>query len=172
MNATLETGAITSFRGDNLFLSNYDQHEPFKWRGDYFTSGEQAFAFAKGYFSILTGPAQQAYFDSVLNAETPGEAKGLGRKVPLTVDNWDSVKVQYMREITSAKFSGVPEYAGKLMNTGARMLVEGNTWGDKFWGRCKVGDKWVGLNTLGVILMEQRGRWLHQAPNGHKPLDF
>ena len=42
------------------------------------------------------------------------------------------------------------------------MLVEGNDWGDKFWGRCldKSTGKMVGLNTLGVILMEERGLWL------------
>ena len=61
-----------------------------------------------------------------------------------------------MREIVHAKFSGVPEYAGKLINTGAMMLVEGNDWNDTFWGRCNG----KGLNTLGVILMEERGLWL------------
>lgn len=169
MNATLETGAITRFDGEYRFLSNYDHHEPFKWRNIEFTSGEQAFAYAK----TLLAPLDNAkWADKVLSAGTPGDAKKIGRSVPLNVEHWDAIKVQYMRQITSSKFSGVPEYAGKLMNTGARMLVEGNTWGDKFWGRCKEGDKWVGLNTLGVILMEQRGRWLHQAPNGHRPLDY
>lgn len=169
MNATLTTGAIVSFRGDYAFLSNYDQHEAFKWRNEYFTSGEQAFAYAK----TLLAPLDNAKWAAkVLDASTPGEAKKIGRAVPLNPEHWDSIKVQFMREITSAKFGGVPNYAGKLMNTGARMLVEGNTWGDKFWGRCKEGDKWVGLNTLGVILMEQRGRWLYQAPKEHRPLDF
>ena len=170
MNATLQTGAITSFRGEYLFLSNYDQHEPFVWRNVEFTSGEQAFAYGK---SLLAPVKTKEWGDKVLMAATPGEAKKVGRSVPLNPDHWDTIKVQCMREITNAKFADVPEYAGRLMNTGARMLVEGNTWGDKFWGRCKEGDKWVGLNTLGVILMEQRGRWLLQAPpKEHKPLDF
>jgi predicted NAD-dependent protein-ADP-ribosyltransferase YbiA (DUF1768 family) len=33
-------------------------------------------------------------------------------------------------------------------------LVEGNTWGDKFWGAVKNKDgKWEGKNCLGKILM-------------------
>lgn len=44
-----------------------------------------------------------------------------------------------------------------LLNTGEAELIEGNTWGDKFWGA--VWDKelgWVGQNWLGKLLMEER----------------
>jgi predicted NAD-dependent protein-ADP-ribosyltransferase YbiA (DUF1768 family) len=43
--------------------------------------------------------------------------------------------------------------------------VEGNTWGDKYWGRCldTATGKMVGLNKLGVLLMEERGYWLHST---------
>ena len=56
---------------------------------------------------------------------------------------------------------GITKDGGTLINTGCTMLVEGNDWGDKFWGRCldKTTGRWVGLNTLGVILMEERGIW-------------
>lgn len=39
-----------------------------------------------------------------------------------------------------------------LVGTGDAMLVEGNTWGDKFWGVCR-GE---GENQLGKLLMERR----------------
>jgi ribA/ribD-fused uncharacterized protein len=165
VTASIPTGAITSFRGEYKFLSNYDQHEPFSWRGNEFTSGEQAFAYAKTFcMPVLNDKdrhdkmrAQQAI---LFNAQTPGEAKKMGRAVKIDVNLWDDNKVAIMREITHSKFFQVREYAGKLINTGCTMLVEGNTWGDKFWGRVQENGKWVGLNTLGVILMEERGRWL------------
>ena len=43
--------------------------------------------------------------------------------------------------------------AQKLIETGNAKLVEGNCWGDKFWGVCK-GE---GKNNLGLILMKVRG---------------
>jgi predicted NAD-dependent protein-ADP-ribosyltransferase YbiA (DUF1768 family) len=73
------------------------------------------------------------------------------------VSVWDATKIQYMREIVHSKFKNVVGLAGQLLNTGAMMLVEGNTWGDTWWGR--VDGK--GYNHLGVILMEERGYWLH-----------
>lgn len=78
--------------------------------------------------------------------------------VPNTPD-WDKRKVHYMREIIHAKFQGVKGYAGKLINTSTSPLINGNDL-DTFWGRCRVDDKIVGLNMLGVILMECRGYWL------------
>ena len=161
MRSAIKTGVVTEFRGDYAFLSNYDKHEEFKWRGEMFTSGEQAFAYAKTFYS--TGPDTSGLAAQILRAHSPGAAKKLGRQAPLDLTIWDGGhKVAIMREIVHAKFSGVTEYAGKLINTGAMMLVEGNDWVDKFWGRCldKATGQMVGLNTLGVILMEERGLWL------------
>jgi len=161
---SIKTGVVSSFRGDYFFLSNYDQHGKFIWRNQVFTSGEQAFSYAKTFYPTDGNQARaQLLGEAILEAKTPGEAKKLGRGAPLDLKVWDGGhKVWIMREIVHAKFAGVPEYAGKLVNTGAMMLVEGNDWGDKFWGRCldKATGKMVGLNTLGVILMEERGLWL------------
>jgi ribA/ribD-fused uncharacterized protein len=151
---------ISSFRGDYFFLSNY-YTAPFTWRGIEFHSGEQAFAYAKTFFQS-NGASAAMYQQRILNAKTPGDAKKIGRNVDINVKEWDANKVQYMREITHAKFSTAGDgIAGKLINTGSAMLVEGNTWGDKYWGRCLEDGKMVGLNKLGVILMEERGYWLH-----------
>lgn len=161
MNSAIKTGVVPEFRGDYAFLSNYDVNETFLWRNQRFSSGEQAFAYAKTFYS--TGPDTTKLAQQILDAHSPGAAKKLGRMAPLDLTLWDGGhKVQIMREIVHAKFSGVHGYAGKLINTGAMMLVEGNDWGDKFWGRCldKSTGKMVGLNTLGVILMEERGLWL------------
>ena len=45
-----------------------------------------------------------------------------------------------------------PEYRQRLLDTGDRELIEGNTWGDRFWGVCR-GE---GENKLGRILMRVR----------------
>jgi predicted NAD-dependent protein-ADP-ribosyltransferase YbiA (DUF1768 family) len=58
-----------------------------------------------------------------------------------------------MRDIVRAKFDQNEDLKIKLMATGAALLVEGNDWGDTFWGRCDG----KGGNVLGSILMELRG---------------
>lgn len=152
------TGAITSFRDEYHFLSNY-YTAPFIWRGVEFQSGEQAFAYAK---TFCASPSDATlYQQRILDAQSPGQAKKLGRAVKIDVDSWDNLRVGYMREIVHAKFrTAGNDIVGKLIRTGATMLIEGNDWGDEFWGRCLHADgKWYGLNTLGVILMEERGWW-------------
>jgi ribA/ribD-fused uncharacterized protein len=154
---------ISDFRGEYFFLSNY-YTAPFGWRGIEFQSAEQAFAYAKTAYTVQM--KQESFGRAILAAKTPGEAKKLGREVPmLNVDEWDKNKVYYMREIIHAKFHWVPGLAGRLINTDSAMLVEGNTWGDKYWGRCldTATGKMVGLNKLGVLLMEERGYWLHST---------
>lgn len=159
MKSTVKYGVVPEFRGEYFFLSNY-YTAPFEWRRVEFQSAEQAFAYAKTFFAKDSDVGVD-YQQSILKHTAPGDAKKLGRMCPIKVDEWDQMKVQYMREIVHAKFMEVRGLAGQLINTGAMMLVEGNDWNDKFWGRCldKSTGKWVGLNTLGVILMEERGWW-------------
>lgn len=167
-------GVIPEFRGEYYFLSNYF-YAPFIWRGIEFKWAEQAFAYAKTFFAIDDKPrnyqgefvTEEEYFQGhILNAESPGDAKKLGRQCKINVAEWDKYKVMYMREIVHAKFrTGQGNLVGQLINTGSMMLVEGNDWGDNFWGRTldKTTGKRVGFNTLGVILMEERGFWRSQA---------
>ncbi len=154
----MKHGVVKEFKGEHFFLSNFYPGE-FSWRGVEFRTGEHAFSYAKGFFApTLSGPEQQAYFDRVLTATTPGLAKRAGRSVPLDVPEWDKRKVQYMSEIVHARFAqdlSGSDLVGRLLGTGAMMLVEGNDWNDTFWGRCNG----KGFNTLGVILMEERGYW-------------
>jgi predicted NAD-dependent protein-ADP-ribosyltransferase YbiA (DUF1768 family) len=53
--------------------------------------------------------------------------------------------------------------AKKLTDTADAILIEGNTWGDRFWGQTlsHTSDSYaegegVGLNMLGVLLMHVR----------------
>lgn len=83
----------------------------------------------------------------------PSKSKSMGRRVLLRPD-WEKVKVGIMEEIVRAKFTQNPELAQKLLDTGDKILVEGNTWGDKCWGvDIRTG---LGENHLGKILMKVR----------------
>ena len=65
--------------------------------------------------------------------------------------DWLDVRLRLMKELVRRKFEN-PELRSLLLSTGTTVLVEGNQWGDTFWGVCKG----VGENHLGLILMEIR----------------
>jgi predicted NAD-dependent protein-ADP-ribosyltransferase YbiA (DUF1768 family) len=60
-----------------------------------------------------------------------------------------------MEQVIRAKFTQNPVLATRLLATGSMPLVEGNTWGDTFWGVDARTGK--GGNHLGEILMAIRG---------------
>lgn len=133
------SNAITKFRGDNLFLSNF-YVAPVVYQGVRFENNEAAFQSAKC-------PSRMMDFCGL----NPSEAKKLGRRVVLRVD-WEEVKLGVMYQVCKAKFTQNPDLAQKLIDTGDAELVEGNTWGDRIWGVCDG----VGENNLGKILMRIR----------------
>lgn len=49
----------------------------------------------------------------------------------------------------------------KLLQTGLEPIVESNTWGDTYWGKCKG----VGQNKLGQTLMRIRNELYEQEAN-------
>lgn len=59
-----------------------------------------------------------------------------------------------MEEIVRAKFTQNQELKAQLLSTGDAILIEGNTWNDRYWGvDVRSG---VGKNHLGKILMKIR----------------
>lgn len=68
------------------------------------------------------------------------------------------MKLRVMELLLRQKFQ-IPELGAKLLSTGSAELVEGNHWGDTFWG---VYNK-VGHNHLGKLLMKIRSE-LQNAP--------
>jgi len=83
------------------------------------------------------------------------QAKRLGKKLKLRKD-WDDVKDKIMYKTVKAKFFQNSDLAKKLIDTGNAKLIEGNRWGDEYWGKCRADGKWVGKNKLGKILMQVR----------------
>ena len=133
---------ILSFRDEYFFLSNFYPVE-IKLDGIVYPNAEAAFQAQKTLdveerrkFSMLKNPVQ---------------AKRLGRKVKLR-DDWEEVKLDIMTEVVSQKFLQHPHLIEMLLQTGDEELVEGNKWGDRFWGVCKG----KGENHLGKILMKIR----------------
>jgi len=121
--------------GDYSFLSNFYRH-----RGRF--TVEHYYQAAKTDDPIWAA--------NILKCATPGEAKKLGRLAPI-VPGWDDQKIGVMRTLLRVKFSDW-DLGDMLLATGDATLVEGNWWGDTFWGVCKgTGENW-----LGRLLMETR----------------
>ena len=140
---------IDSFSGEYEFLSNF---YPCKivYDGLEYASAEAAFQAAK------FPPTERQYFTTM----KPGEAKKAGRKAPLP-KNWNKRRLDIMREVVARKFMQNQELAEKLIATGDAELIEGNWWGDNFWGVCwKTVGK--GHNHLGKILMELRDELMRE----------
>lgn len=85
---------------------------------------------------------------------TPAHSKHYSKENPLTNPLFEARKVEIMRQALYAKFTQNPDLRDRLTSTGDLILVEGNWWGDLFWGVNK--DTGLGQNNLGVLLMEVR----------------
>lgn len=131
---------ISSFRGAFSFLSNF-YPAAVEYEGDIYPTVENAYQAAKTLDRRLR--------PQFVNCR-PSTAKRLGRALSVRPD-WLRVREKIMNDLLVKKFSD-EWMAKKLLETGDRPLVEGNKWGDTFWGRCDG----VGVNKLGMILMEIR----------------
>lgn len=132
---------IKSFDGEHAFLSNFYPVE-IVYKGIVFPTLEHAYQAAKSDHPLVR--------ESFLQCKTPGEAKRMGRQVSMRLD-WMFVRVNVMRNLLEQKFSH-PALHKMLQETGDAELIEGNWWGDTFWGVCR-GE---GKNMLGKLLMEIR----------------
>lgn len=63
----------------------------------------------------------------------PGESKNRGGEIRIRPD-WEQVKIDLMEKIVRAKFTQHPELAWRLPETGDKILMEGNDWGNTYWG--------------------------------------
>lgn len=135
---------IDSFDGEYRFLSNFFVlPKPIEWEGLLYTTTEHAFQATK-----TLDPKER---EKVRSAGSPGAAKRLGKLVKLRSD-WNDMKVMVMSSICWVKFEH-PILRKWLLATGDAELIEGNTWGDTFWGTVKGR----GENQLGKVLMNIRG---------------
>ena len=133
---------ITSFTGPSRFLSNFFECTV-HYDGIEFPSAEHAYQAAKSNdIRVMT---------RIASLKTPGEAKRVGRKI-LIQKNWENIRADVMYSIVQNKFFNNAVLGAKLMATSPAQLIEGNEWGDTFWGVCDD----TGENNLGKILMKVR----------------
>lgn len=133
---------IVDFRGPYRFLSNFHM-APVDWMGEQYPSTEHAYQAAK-----TLDPAKQKWIREMGNCY---QAKKAGNTVDLRPD-WENIKVWVMTTLVREKFLRHWDLREMLLATKDTLLVEGNTWGDTFWGVCEG----KGRNELGKILMDVR----------------
>ena len=131
---------INSFDGEYDFLSNFYEC-PILWKGNLYRNSESIY---QSYKTLDNVP-----FD--FTKTTGSQAKKISKKLNVRPD-WNKIKFDLMYEICQEKFNQNTDIAQKLMNTGDAILIEGNYWGDTYWGKCNG----VGQNNLGKILMKIR----------------
>lgn len=139
---------ITSFRDEYAFLSNFYPSQ-IVLDGILFPTVEHA------YQSYKTLDMEKRKLISQI--VTPRKAKRYGRTIDLRPD-WEAVKLNVMNRLLRRKFR-IPELKMKLLSTIGSDLVEGNTWGDMYWGcvwQTLPEEKWIGENHLGKLLMQIR----------------
>lgn len=135
---------ISSFGGDHRWLSNFYPCAVM-WGELQFPSVEHAYQAAK-----TTDIDIQRRFQTI----TAGQAKRLGRTIDIRHDWSIETKLGVMEYLLNQKFCN-DELRAKLLATGDTELIEGNQWGDTFWG---VNERGQGFNHLGRLLMKIRSQ--------------
>jgi ribA/ribD-fused uncharacterized protein len=136
--------AIESFQGDYRWLSNFWPADV-EYEGLSYPTVEHAYQAAK--FAAESGLRQE-----IRGHPSPGRAKRTARSfADMILPDFNDRKVNVMEGLLRQKFA-LPHLRGLLEATGGEQIVEGNTWGDVFWGVCKG----KGQNRLGQLLMKIR----------------
>jgi len=145
---TVGEAAITSFLRPHAFLSNFSK-APVVLDGVEYPTVEHAFQAAK----TLDGGGRE----KIRCKAHPKWARETGRSKSFPVrEGWEAMREEVMLGLLRQKFSD-PVRAQQLLSTGRRRLVEGNLWGDRYWGMCRDdAGEWAGENRLGELLMEVR----------------
>ena len=145
---TAADAAITSFRRPYAFLSNFSK-APVLFEGVEYPTVEHAYQAAK----TLDGDWRAR----VLALPRPDWVKQMSRRRAFPMrDGWGRLKDEVMLGLIRQKFAD-PKRAHLLLSTGRRQLIEGNSWGDRYWGMCQDEEgRWLGENRLGQSLMQVR----------------
>ena len=139
---------ISSFTGDYRWLSNFSSHSFYGPSNVWFKTNEHF------YQSMKTVDVEEK--ERIINCDTPNCAKKLGQLCTIRSD-WNNIKLDIMRIGLRNKFNQNPIIKQYLIDTGDEELIEGNYWGDRYWGVCN-GE---GQNWLGKLLMELRTNFKH-----------
>lgn len=131
---------IESFDGKNRFLSNFYDAE-IELDDETYRSVEHAYQAAK------FPQSKRAPFRKEGLRAAQAKALGKGKGGP----GWPRKSLPVMLELLRQKFHQ-PVFRKMLLDTGESELIEGNWWGDTFFGVCEG----IGENHLGKLLMQVR----------------
>jgi ribA/ribD-fused uncharacterized protein len=132
---------------------------PFKVDGSRYPTAEH---FMMAEKARLFGDEEM--LEQIRRAETPGDAKKLGRKVRgFDQTRWEAAAFDLVTRGNVAKFGQNAELKAYLLKTGEKVLVEASPL-DRIWGiglaagdaRASDPRHWQGRNLLGFALMAAR----------------
>src|SRR5690606_34665747 len=115
---------INRFEGVHRFLSNF-YGCPIEFEGITYPSVEHAYVAAK--------TEDEEKRKIIAGIGTAREVKAYGRRLKLR-PGWNEMRLQVMEDLVRQKFTVHPMLRQALIDTGDHELVEGNYWGDTFWG--------------------------------------
>lgn len=149
---------INSFTGRYRFLSNFYPVE-IEHQGIKYPSVEHYYVAMK-----IKGDQQidGKYLtmndcrEAISKIPDAGKVKKLGKILKIRKD-WDQVKMDIMLWAIREKFKN-EDLKQMLLDTSEKELIEGNWWGDQYWGVCNG----KGDNNLGKILMRVRNELRQQ----------
>ncbi len=148
---------IDSFKGEYRWLSNF-------WPAEVVLDGVTYPTVEHAYVAAKTLNPESRRI--VLSMDTPGKVKRFGSNLMLRAD-WNDVRLSVMEDLVRQKFKR-RDLEQQLLATSPAILIEGNTWGDTFWGMCRG----KGENHLGKILMNVRGEiWEASQKHFHETLN-
>lgn len=142
--------SIHRFKGEYRFLSSMHEGKPIK------TDDGPAETVEHGYQASKFIRKEDRLY--ILAAEHGVRAKKRSEAIkeqgaPVRED-WDEVKDEIMEKFQKAKFHPGSLLAKKLVDTYPETIIEGNSWGDTYWGvDLETGE---GENRLGKLLMSIR----------------
>ena len=136
---------INQFKGEYDFLGNRYPCRIF-WEGLEYRSAEVAFQASK---------CEDEKERKVYAGCSTDKAVLKGKELT-PYSGWEEAKVGIMLSILQAKFEQNPTLMRKLVDTGSRVLLNGNNKQETFWGIDLYS--WTGENHLGRILMDIRDK--------------
>lgn len=136
---------INRFKGEYDFLNNRFACQ-FVWQGLRYSNAEAAFQSSK-----CVDERQCKLFCNC----SADKAVLKGRELAPPAD-WENERPSIMESILTAKFKQNPGLMKRLIETGNKHLINGNSKGETFWGVDLYS--WQGENMLGKILMTIRDK--------------
>ena len=154
-----------SFKGELAFASNMYKCNIIM-NLDYVTESKKEYFLKYFTFDNGTYPSSENLYHALKNRFEAGrsdfryinpfDSKKRGRMISGSDirPNWAGDRLIAMELVIDLKFNQYPYLAEKLINTPDELLVEWNTWGDIFWGKCLKTNR--GSNNLGLILQRKK----------------